>query len=79
MASIRPDEAARRRARAVAQKLLPRGGEGLCDEDFWDLYTPSERVMLVWPITVEEHLAQGRDREALKFQRSVGGLQRRKR
>jgi hypothetical protein len=77
MSGTDPDEAARRRAIGVGRKVKLREDDGSFDMEFWDRYTPSERMMLVWVMVEEEHAAQGRDPAELRFQRSVGGLQRR--
>lgn len=79
MAGTEPDEVARRRATGIGRKIKLREDDHSFDMEFWDRYTPSERMMMVWQMVVEEHAAQGRDPAELRFQRSVGGLQRRKR
>jgi hypothetical protein len=79
MGGTDPDEAARRRAIGVGRKVKLREDDGSFDMEFWDRYTPSERMMLVWVMVEEEHAAQGRDPAELRFQRSIGGLQRRRR
>ena len=78
MSGSEADEAARRRAIGVGRKVSLRDDDGSFDDEFWDRYTPSERMMLVWTMVQEEHAARGRDPAELRFQRSVGGLQRRR-
>jgi hypothetical protein len=78
MSGTDDDEAARRRERGVGRKIKLRDDDGSFDMDFWDRYTPSERMMLVWTMVQEEHAARGRDPAELRFQRSVASLQRRK-
>ncbi len=77
MSGAESDEAARRRERSVGRKIKLRDDDGSFDMDFWDQYTPSERMMLVWTMVQEEHAARGRDPAELRFQRSVASLQRR--
>jgi D-alanyl-D-alanine dipeptidase len=79
MRGTESDEVARRRATGVGRKIKLREDDGSFDMEFWDRYTPSERVMMVWQMVVEEHAAQGRDPAELRFQRSAGGLQSRRR
>jgi hypothetical protein len=74
MSGTHADEAARRRAIGVGRKISLRDDDGSFDIDFWDRYTPSERMMLVWTMVQEEHAARGGDPAALQFQRNVGGL-----
>jgi hypothetical protein len=78
MSGSEADEAAPRRATGVGRKLSLRDDDGSFDIEFWDRYTPSERMMLVWTMVEEEHAARRRDPAELRFQRSVGGLQRRR-
>ena len=77
MSGTDAEEAARRRASGVGRMIKRRDDDGSFDIEFWDRYTPSERMMLVWTMVEEEHAAKGRDPAELRFQRSVGGLQRR--
>ncbi|MEA2688182.1 MAG: hypothetical protein QOD51_789 [Candidatus Eremiobacteraeota bacterium] len=79
MSGIEADDAARRRERGVGKMIKFREDDGSFDMDFWDRYTPSERMMLVWTMVQEEHAAQGRDPAELIFQRSVGIVHRRRR
>ena len=78
MSGAEADEAARRRERSVGRKIKLRDDDGSFDMDFWDRYTPSERMMLVWTMVQEEHAARGRDPAELRFQRSVASLQPRR-
>ena len=78
MSGTDADEAARRRAIGIGRKISLRDDDGSFDIEFWDRYTPSERMMLVWTMVQEEHAARRRDPAELRFQRSVGGLQRRR-
>jgi hypothetical protein len=71
------DDVARRRTTGVGRKISLRDDDGSFDIEFWDRYTPSERMMLVWSMVEEEHAARRQDPAQLRFQRSVGGLQRR--
>jgi hypothetical protein len=77
MSGTEADEAARRRERGVGKMIKLGEDDGSFDMDFWDRYTPSQRMMLVWTMVEEEHAARGRDPAELRFQRAVGGLQRR--
>jgi hypothetical protein len=79
MSETEADAAARRRAHGVGKMIKFRDDDGSFDMDFWDRYTPSQRMMLVWRMVEEEHAARGRDPAELRFQRTVGGLQRRRR
>jgi hypothetical protein len=72
-------EAARRRLLGVGRKIKLHDDDGSFDREFWDRYTPSERMMLMWTMVVEEHAARRRDPAELRFQRSVAGIQRRRR
>jgi hypothetical protein len=47
MSGSEADEAAPRRATGVGRKLSLRDDDGSFDMEFWDRYTPSERMMLV--------------------------------
>ncbi len=73
------DEAVARHAIGIGRKISLHGDDRSFDIEFWDRYTPSERMMLVWTMVVEEHAARGGDPVEIHFQRSVGGLHRRPR
>jgi hypothetical protein len=73
------EEADRRRAIGVGRKINVHDDDGSFDREFWDRYTPSERMMLVWTMVQEEHAARGGDPAELRFQRSVGGMHPRRR
>jgi hypothetical protein len=79
MSGMDADARVRRRRNGMARKIKLHEDDGSFDIEFWDQYTPSERMMLVWTMVEEEHAARGRDPAELRFQRSVGGLQRRER
>jgi hypothetical protein len=76
MSATDAHEAVRRRRAGVGRKIKLREDDGSFDMDFWDRYTPSERMMLVWTMVQEEHAARGRDPAELRFQRAVASLQR---
>ncbi|MBV8750866.1 MAG: hypothetical protein JO103_14265 [Candidatus Eremiobacteraeota bacterium] len=63
----------------MGRKINRRDDDGSFDIEFWDRFTPSERMMLVWTMVEEEHAARRRDPAELRFQRAVAGLQRRER
>jgi hypothetical protein len=77
MSGTEAEDVARRRRTGVGRKIKLREDDGSFDIEFWNRYTPSERMMLVWTMTVEEHLARGGDPRELEFRRDVGGLRRR--
>ena len=61
MSGTEADDVARRRATGVGRKINLRDDDGSFDIEFWDRYTPSERMMLVWTMVQEEHAARRRD------------------
>ena len=79
MSGTEADEVARRRRIGVGRKIKLREEDGSFDIEFWDCFTPSERMMMVWTMIEEEHAARGRDPTELRFRRDVGGLRRRAR
>lgn len=79
MSGTEADEVARRRRIGVGRKIKLREDDGSFDIEFWDRYTPSERMMMVWTMIEEEHAARGGDPAELRFRRDVGGLRRRAR
>jgi hypothetical protein len=79
MSGTETDEAARRRRqRGVGTMIKLHEDDGSFDMDFWDRYTPSERMMMVWTMVVEEHVARGGDPAELRMQRNVARVIRRR-